>query len=223
MTDDPVPVDYQGWEINTAVLGTALRGGGFVSVPNVDANYGAFPGVQLHVQPQVLVDWDSSGREVGLGDTQLGAKIRLVDEDRQGWIPMIAVYPIFTVPTGSARRGTGTGQMETFLPVWVDKTIGKWILDGGAGYGIDPGGRGRNAVFAGALVLYQFTDRFQFGGEAFVQTAQVRGGRTAPGFNLGGSYDLSKMYHLLFSAGRGLANVSETNRASGYLGLQITF
>jgi hypothetical protein len=28
VTDDPVPVAYQGWEINCALLGTAVQGGG---------------------------------------------------------------------------------------------------------------------------------------------------------------------------------------------------
>ena len=223
VTDDPVPVEPQTWEINTAVTGTAVRQAGTLSTPSVDINYGAVPGVQLHLQPQVLVVWDQAGRQAGWGDTQVGAKIRLVDEDRQGWVPMVSVYPIVTVPTGDARRGLGTGQTETFLPVWADKTIGKWVIDGGAGYNINPGPRGRNAVFVGCLVLYQFTEAFQFGGEAFLQTAQSRGARSAPGFSLGGSYDLNKTYHLLFSAGRGLANVSATNRGSAYLGLQVTF
>ena len=223
VTDDPVPVDYQGWEVNTALTGTAVRVGGITSVPSIDINYGAFPGVQLHAQPQAVVIGSSAGRQVGIGDTQLGAKIRLIDEDKQGWVPMVSLYPIFTVPTGNARRGLGTGQAETFLPVWADKTIGKWILDGGASLDINPGGHGLNAVFVGGLLLYQFTEAFQLGGEAFLQTAQMRGERNAPGFNLGGSYDLNKTCHLLFSAGQGLANVSTTNRASFYLGLQVTF
>jgi hypothetical protein len=49
------------------------------------------------------------------------------------------------------------------------------------------------------------------------------GTRDAAGFNLGGACDLSDTYHVLFSVGRGLANVQSTNRISGYLALQITF
>jgi hypothetical protein len=41
-----------------------------------------------------------------------------------------------------------------FLPVWVDKTFGKWIVDGGVGYSINPGAQRRNSWFAGALLLY---------------------------------------------------------------------
>jgi hypothetical protein len=43
VTDDPVPVEYQGWEINTSVIGTLVRYGGAGGAPNVDINYGAEP------------------------------------------------------------------------------------------------------------------------------------------------------------------------------------
>jgi len=79
------------------------------------------------VQPQLAEAWGPAGTEVGIGDTQLGAKIRLMDEDKQGWTPAVSLFPIFTAPTGSM-----------FLPVWVDKTFGKWIVDGGVGYSINP-------------------------------------------------------------------------------------
>lgn len=223
VTDDPVPVDYQHWEINYALTGTLVRGGGTAGLPSVDANYGALPGLQLHLQPQVTAVWDSSGTRLGLGDTQFGAKIRLIDEDQQGWVPMVSIYPIVTAATGNARRGLGAGVDRAFLPVWIDKTFGKWVVDGGVGYLIDPGAEGRNAWFVGGLLLYQLTDGLQLGGEVFLQTAQISGMKNAPGFNLGGSYDLSSTYHLLFSAGQGLANQSTTNRFSIYLALQVTF
>jgi hypothetical protein len=43
------------------------------------------------------------------------------------------------------------------------------------------------------------------------------------GFNLGGQYDLTGDYHLLFSAGRGLANADTSNRFSAYLALQVNY
>jgi len=223
ITDDPVPVDYQKWEINYALIGTLVQGGAIAGLPSIDANYGVFPGVQLHVQPQVAAVWNAAGAQAGFGDTQFGAKIRLVDEDPHGWLPMVSIYPIFTAPTGSARRELGAGVGSTLLPVWADKTFGKWIVDGGVAYSINPGAEGRNAWFVGGLLLYQLTDSLQLGGEAFLQTAQLRGMQSALGFNLGGSYDLNSTYHLLFSAGQGLANQATTNRFSVYLALQVTF
>lgn len=43
------------------------------------------------------------------------------------------------------------------------------------------------------------------------------------GFNIGGAYDLTANHHLLFSVGRGLQNVEETNKLSAYLAYQFTF
>ena len=223
VTDDPVPVEYQHWEVNIALTGTLEGAGGVASLPSIDANYGLLPGVQFHIQPQLAAVWTAGITQAGFGDTQVGAKVRLLDEDKRGWTPMVSIYPIFTAPTGNTQRGLGFGVGQTFLPVWVSKTIGKWVIDGGAGYGINPGARGRNAWFLGGLLLYQITDALALGGEAFMQTAQQRDGRNAPGFNLGGSYDFNNTYHLLFSAGRGLANQAATDRASAYLALQVTF
>ncbi len=223
VTDDPVPVDYGGWEINNALLGTLVRGGALAGLPSIDINYGAYPGIHLHLQPQITAVWGPTGNEAGIGDTQIGAKIRLLDENQQSWTPAVAIYPTFTAPTGSAPRGLGAGVGHTFLPVWIDKTFGNWIVDGGAGYSINPGSQGRNAWFVGGLLLYQFTKKLQLGGEVFLQTAQTRDAPSAPGFNLGGSYDLTDTYHLLFSAGQALAHVSATNRFSFYLALQLTY
>ncbi len=221
VTDDPVPVEYGGWEINSALTGTLVAGGASAGAPSIDANYGAWPGVQIHLQPQLSVVWDRAGTRLGVGDTQIGAKIRLIDEDKLGWLPMVSVYPIFNAPSGSARRGLGTGLGGVFLPVWADKSFGKWTIDGGGGVSINPRAEGRNALFLGGLILYQFTDALSLGGEVFEQTAQRSGEPDETGFNLGGSYDLSHTTHLLFSAGRGLAHVASTNRFSFYLAVQL--
>ncbi len=223
VTDDPEPVDAGHCEINVGLTGTLVRGAGAASLLQIDANYGLLPDLQLHVQPQLAYANDRVGSEVGPGDTEIGAKYRFVQEDDEGWTPMIAIYPRFEIPTGDRKRGLGGGVGRSFLPVWAEKTIGRWAIDGGVGYWIDPGAMGRNAWFAGGLILYKVTDSLQLGGEAFVQTAQTVGTRDAAGFNLGGAADLSKTYHILFSAGRGLANVPSTNQLSGYMALQITF
>ena len=57
----------------------------------------------------------------------------------------------------------------------------------------------------------------------FHQTADVVGGRASTGFNLGGIYDFTEHYHLLFSAGRGLQDVPNSNEFSYYVAFQWTF
>jgi hypothetical protein len=223
VTDDPEPADFQHWEVNYALQGTAVQGGGAGTLPLIDANYGALPDLQLHVQPQLAYVRTPATGHFGVGDTELGVKYRFIEEDDDGWVPMVSLYPLFEIPTGDRRRGLGGGVGRTFVPIWLQKTVEKWTVYGGAGYWIDPGANGKNAWFMGAVALYQLTERFQFGGEAFYLAAPSPGGRDAPGFNLGGTYELTDDCHLLFSAGRGLADPAAVNRFSAYLALQVIY
>jgi len=223
VTDDPEPPEPGQWEVISTVTGTLARGGGDASLPLIDANYGAAPGLQLHIQPQMAYVHAPGETHYGFGDLEIGAKYRFIDEDENGWVPAVAFYPLFEIPTGDKERGLGGGVGRTFLPIWAQKTIGKWTVYGGGGYGINPGADGKDAWLVGAVALYQFTEKLQFGGELYLQTAEAPGDRDAPGFNLGGSYELAEDLNLLFSAGCGLANASENNRFSGYLGLQVIY
>ena len=223
VTDDPEPPEYGKWEVNSALAGTLVHGGGDAALPVIDANYGALPDPQLHIQPQMTYVHSSGGTHFGFGDLEIGAKYRFIEEDENGWVPAVAFYPLFEIPTGDKRRELGAGVGRTFLPIWAQKTIGKWTVYGGGGYGINPGADGKNAWLAGVVALYQFTEKLQFGGEVYLQTAEAPADKDAPGFNLGGSYGLADDLNLLFSAGCGLANASENNRFSGYLGLQVIY
>jgi len=223
ITDDPDPPELGRWEVISTVTGTLVHGGGDASLPLIDANYGALPDLQLHIQPQMAYVRTPEGTHFGFGDLEVGAKYRFIEEDENGWRPAVAFYPLFELPTGDERRGLGAGVARTFLPIWAEKTIGKWTVYGGGGYGINPGRDGKNAWLVGGVALYRFTEKLQLGGEVFLQTAEAPGDKDAPGFNLGGSYELAEDLNLLFSAGRGLANASESNRFSGYLGLQVIY
>ena len=59
--------------------------------------------------------------------------------------------------------------------------------------------------------------------EVFHQTANVVGGKDAPGFNIGGVLKLTETMNLTASAGRGLQNASRTNAFTYYTGLQFNF
>ena len=223
VTDDPEPPEYGRWEVNYAVMGTVVKGGGSGTVPSIDANYGLLSDVQLHIQPQLAYVRTPQGSQVGVGNTEIGVKYRFIEEDEQGWAPMVSFYPLFETPTGDRKRGLGEGADRTFLPIWAQKTIDQWTIYGGGGYDIDPGAQGQNAWFVGSVALYQVSDALQLGGEIFLQTAETTSDKDAPGFNLGGTYRLTEDLGLLFSAGRGLANPSSTNRLSAFLALQVVY
>jgi hypothetical protein len=224
ITDDPEPVEYGHWEISAFTQGTHASGERSGTLVGIDANYGALPELQLHlIAPLAFDKVTGSGAKYGYGDTEFGAKYRFVQESNDGWWPAVAVFPLVTVPTGDDKRGLGDGHTRTFLPLWLEKNFGDWRTFGGGGYWNNPGADNKNYWFAGWALQRQITENFSFGGEVFHQTADTAGGKGSSGFNLGGIYDLTENYHLLFSAGRGIQNASGTNRFSYYLSFQWTF
>ena len=101
--------------------------------------------------------------------------------------------------------------------------MGDWTTYGGGGYWINPGPGNKDYWFTGWLLQRQVTKQLAIGAELFHDTAMTVGGRDSSGFNVGGVYDITEHYHLLFSAGRGLQDVRDTNQFSYYLALQKTF
>jgi hypothetical protein len=234
LTDDPEPVDYDHWEIIGFSMGTLVQGDAAGLMPGVEINYGALPNVQLHVKVSVAFNSQSvTGTQFGYGDTEFGVKYRFIDPDEDDWWPQVAVYPVVVAPTGNTARGLGSGAIHAVLPLWMQKDFGKWTTYGGGGYGINPGPGNRDYWFVGWQLQRQITDNLTLGAELFHQTAFTTGepgsvgfplgSKATTGFNLGGKYDFSENYHLLFSAGRGVQNAVTSNQFSYYLGLQWTF
>jgi len=219
VTDDPEPVEYQHWEVYLASLTAHTPDGITGTAPHVEVNYGVVPNVQLHV---IVPDaFDSSGgetRKFGLGDTELGVKYRFVQESDDH--PQIGVFPLAEVPTGSESRGLGTGHTQLFLPVWLQKTIGKWTTYGGGGYWITPGTGNRNSWFMGGLLQYQLTKNLAPGAEVYYRTAQVVSGPSTAQLNLGLVWDLTDTYHIMGSAGPAL---SGPHGYQTYVAFQFTF
>jgi hypothetical protein len=223
-TDDPVPVDYQHWEVYAFSTGTTVDGDTSGILPGVEVNYGALPDLQLHVIAPVAFDAPSGGStQFGMGDTELGMKYRFVHEDEDGWLPQIGIFPLVELPTASKARGLGTGATQFFLPVWIQRSFGTWTTYGGGGYWHNPGIGNRDYWFTGWLLQRQVTDALAIGAELFHQTADTVGGSDSTGFNVGAIYDLSDNYHLLLSAGRGIENASKTDAFSYYAAFQWTF
>ncbi len=234
LTDDPVPVDYQHWEINNYASSISVKGASFTAAPASDINFGLLPDVQAHVNA-VFATSSTAGVGTGVGpaDLELGVKYRFLNAKPEDWWPQIAIYPFLDLPTGNAAEGLGTGSAHGYLPVWLQKDFGEWTTYGGGGYWINPGPGNRNYWFTGWALLRKITDSLQLGGEIFHQTSSSTAGpgaagfplgtRDTTGFNIGGTYDFDKTYHLLFSAGTGLENRESSNEFSFYLALQVTF
>jgi hypothetical protein len=231
-TDDPEPVPYQHFELYTLSTGTLVRGDTAGQGPAVEFNYGLIPNGQIHViAPLTFNVPTGSASQFGYGDTELGFKYRFVDDEKDGALPMIGVYPLVELPTGNANLGLGAGYTRAYFPIWIQKSFGEWTTYGGGGYWINQGDGGldRDYWYFGWLVQRQVTKQLAIGGEIFHQTSTVvfgasdnTSGKPTTGFNIGAIYDFNEHNHLLVSAGAGLQNASTTNVFSWYLGYQIT-
>lgn len=132
LTDDPEPVKFKHWEFYTAAKWTGARSSASGTLPHIEVNYGVLPNVQLHtIVPAVLAWTQREGVAYGLGDIELGVKLRFVDEGE--WRPQIGIFPLVDLPTGSKQRGLGTGAVQSLLPLWLQKSFGPWTTYGGGG------------------------------------------------------------------------------------------
>jgi hypothetical protein len=217
ITDDPEPVDLGHWEVYGFSGGASGHGDTTGLGPSIEVNYGAAPDLQLHLIGGLAYDDQPGGRVVmGASDTELGAKYRVIDADKDDWWPQVGVFPLVEVPTGNAKRGLGAGEWQEFFPVWIQKDFGDWTTYGGGGYWINPGAGNRNYWFFGWLLQRRITRSLALGAEIFHQTANMAGRSASTGFNVGGQYDFTDHYHLLFSAGRGGTAYAVDGPAVGY-------
>jgi hypothetical protein len=220
LTDDPVPVDLHHWEIELSSQTSITRDGTSGSIPLFEFSYGAFPDVQLGCIAPFAYDEPGAGNNTkyGYGDTELGVKWRFVHETDQ--MPQIAFFPITEIPTGDDNKGLGNGKQQLFLPLWAQKSWGKWTTYGGGGYWLNPGQGNKNYWFTSWLLQRKVAENLMLGGEIFHATPSEEGGDSRTGMNFGGCYDFTENYHLLFSAGR---DIEGPNLLISYLAMQITF
>jgi Putative MetA-pathway of phenol degradation len=174
-TDDPVPVDYGHYEfyIFGGMDGTPVEVDS--AGPAFEFNWGAVPRVQLHavlpwgtanpLNHPVYAPSGQGSSAFGLTDMELGAKLAWIKETKH--IPQIGSFTMFEMPTGNYDKGLGVGKVWYKLPIWMQKNIGHWTLDGGAGYQVVPQKDFHNFLYGGFLLKYGFGERLELGGEIF--------------------------------------------------------
>ncbi|MGB6194346.1 MAG: transporter [Terracidiphilus sp.] len=232
-TDDPVPVDLHHYEfyIFGSMDGTPVEID--AAGPAFEFNWGAIQRVQLHailpwgvVAPlnnPVYLPSGTGAAEFGLTDMELGAKIAFIKESRH--IPQIGSFTMVEIPTGNYDKGLGAGKVWYKLPLWMQKNIGHWTLDGGAGYQIVPQTDFRDFPYGGFLLKYGFGERFELGGEVF---SHAREGAAAAQTEASTMIDLGGYYHFkhhpgqqfLFCYGHSVAGQTENY---AYLGMYWTW
>ena len=214
LTDDPEPVALGHWEFYVASQWSASRHAATGTLPHVEVNYGALPQLQLHAILPAALAWQSGAPiTYGPGDIELGAKLRFVQEGE--WRPQIGTFPLVLLPTGSERRGLGAGTLQVLLPLWIQKSFGKWTTYGGGGLLLASGSEG---MVAGWLVQRELWSGLTLGTEAFF-TIPLNADPVEVRLNLGLVADLSTMNHLLLSFGPAFGGGAA---AQAYLAYQLT-
>jgi hypothetical protein len=214
-TDDPEPVDFRHFEMYAFSSSDGTTAGGTtLAAPACEVNYGVVPNVQLHLILPFTTAFAPDGPNVhGIGDTELGVKLRFVKETRH--TPQIGIFPFFELPTGNADKGLGVGKTWYRMPVWLQKSWGpeehEWTTYGGGGYTIVPQANAVNFPFAGWLVQRQFNKKITLGAELFGHGPQTPDtARASTMLDLGGIYEFKDGFDLLFAAGKSVYGQPET-------------
>ena len=214
LTDDPEPVALGHWEFYAASQWSVARHAADGTLPHFEVNYGALPGLQLHaIVPAGLAVRSGEPAQYGLGDIELGAKFRFIDETERR--PQVGTFPLVLLPTGSEARGLGAGRTQVFLPIWVQKSFGPWTTYGGGGVRLASGER--DGV-AGWLLQRQLAKAVILGTEAFL-TIPMTSGPVELQINLGLVVNFTEVHHLLVSAGPAFGGEA---LGQGYVAYQIT-
>jgi len=218
-TDDPDPVPFRHYEFYTfSTLDRAFDSYG-AAVPAFEFNPGAAPNLQLHVVvPMALLIPNQGPTTSGVGDVELGAKYRLIQE--KGARPQIGIFPMLELPTGNNQRGLGNGQLWAKLPIWVQKNWGPWTSYGGGGYIINHAQGMRDHAFFGWQVQREICKKFTLGAEWFRPGRESVTTGNSHIVNVGGIYNFTQNFSLLFSAGH---SVHGDSHMVAYVGLYWTW
>ena len=145
-----------------------------------------------------LAQQSGSATATGLGNLQIGAKLRLWADP--GGLPVLSILPAVNVPTASADKGLGSGAADYTLAVLTGKDIGRHAhVD--VNYGIGAIGVGEGAPhFLQHLVSISAsaaaTDNWNPYVEGFWFSRSDPLGRSAASIDAGAIYQLGTRYAL---------------------------
>ena len=216
ITDDPETPGTNHWEINTAFVSAVLPHTTEYQAPFLDFNYGAGERVQLKFQ----VPFNLGSGHFGMGNPQVGVKVRFLDESKHG--VSFSTYPQFSfagIPS-AVQQAVASPGWRMFLPVEASKTFGKFQVDGEVGYNLRQ--QFPNEIWFGIVGAYEPAECIQLLVEVHEIEAQ-RFHENDPVFDLGTRLKLTRLTTLLFAAGRSLPGTSgAVQKFFSFLGIQFT-
>jgi hypothetical protein len=188
-----------------------------ITGPHIEINYGVVSNIQIHLIAPLTYVHTSEGTHYGYSDTEIGVKYRFIEETEI--VPQIGSFPLIEIPTGNKNNQLGNGQIQAYLPLWIQKSWGNLTTYGGGGVWYNPGPDRKNWIFTGWEIQYDFSEFITLGSEIYYQTAETQDSESSAGVNFGGFVNLNERHHILFSLGR---NLSGETTITGYVGYQLT-
>ena len=176
-------------------------------------NYGLSNHIELGVNAPLIKIFNDGvsrlGSPSGIGDTQFGMKVRLIDEREGSKLPAAALVFYVEAPTGSIKKHIGSGVFDYLLYGVLQKSFTKRTtgrLNGGILFaGNDSTGligieSTRGQVFTGnGSLVRNFTPRLRLGAELFgAVTKNFALSRGQLEGQIGGGYTLSQKLELTF-------------------------
>lgn len=182
-------------------------------------NYGLTDRIELGVNaPFIKIYNDRSSRlgdPSGIGDTQFGVKVRLLDEREGSKLPAATVVFYVEAPTGSTRKQLGSGLgdywvygvlQKSFTKRTTGRLNGGILFAGNESTGLIGISGTRGQVFTGnGSLTRNFTPRLRLGAELFgAVTSNFHLSRGQLMGQIGGGYRLTDRFELTFGvlAGR---------------------
>ncbi len=145
-----------------------------------------------------LSSTDPERTETGLGNIQLGAKLRLWADP--GGIPVLSILPTVNLPTASARKGLGSGQSDFLIAVLTGTdflTRGHVDVNYGIGLiGAGPGLHRFSQHLASISVSAEIPGPVTPYAEAFWFSRQDPGGRAVLALDTGAIYVINPRFAL---------------------------
>jgi hypothetical protein len=220
-TDDPGTPGNGNWEINVACTQNFSPANTEIEAPLLDINYGLGDRIQLKFEIPYLLENDGGGEPFrrAFGDSLIGLKWRFYDAN--GW--KISTYPQVEIlePTTTDDGQAMDRSAQVLLPFEITRQVGPVDINFEAGYWLVPGAPDQRIL--GLAVGRQFTKKFE--GLAEIYDDVVLGGTSrSTTLDVGGRYELSNRFSLLFMVGRRILGSGLVNGQPsfiGYAGLQI--
>jgi hypothetical protein len=137
-TDDPAVLDVGHSDVlvfNQQTLAASGRSGALAAA---EIHYGLLPNLEVDLSMPYNFNFPAGGgAQRGYGDTTLGIKYRMIQE--ADTTPQLSFVPKLNLSTGNADRGLGNGGDQLFIALALQKSDGRFQMNGNGGYWVNHG------------------------------------------------------------------------------------